>query len=79
MTKSELKDLDVELDEDLDGQDDDCLDEGDFCFVIGAEGELKEVLIPAGNNGIVPEKVMQLFKLYGIRDVDDLPGNATIH
>lgn len=55
------------------------LQDEDYCFVIGPDGKLKSVFLPAENVFIPPKNIQKILKMYGITDIDNLGGNATIH
>lgn len=72
--------LTTELDDDLTDQyDDEDIADDDYVFVIGPNGELKSVLVPDDAPFELPENVARILEVYGISDVDNIDGNATLH
>jgi S-adenosylmethionine hydrolase len=69
--------LDRELEID-DVYDDEISDE-DYGFIVGPDGELKSVFLP--DNGVFkpPKQIQKILKIFGITDVDNISGSATIH
>ena len=51
----------------------------DYGFVIGPDGELKSMFLPVNYSGEMPETVREIFKIFGINDLDDIDGTATRH
>lgn len=55
------------------------LQDEDYCFVIGPDGKLKSVFLPLENAFIPPKNIQKILKMYGITDIDNLGGDATLH
>jgi hypothetical protein len=64
---------DAEVINELDWGDD------DYAFIIGADGELKSVILPENAVFVPPKKVMKILKMFGINDIDDIDNDATLH
>ena len=58
--------------------EDETLNPDDYGFIIGANGELKSMLIPESLMGDPPEEIKQILAIFGINDINDLD-NVTIH
>lgn len=70
----------TEIDDDLSDQfDDEDIADDDYVFVIGPNGELKSVLVPDDVPFELPENVARILEVYGITDIDEIDGNATLH
>lgn len=52
--------------------DNDDYDEGDFGFVIGADGELKSIMIPEELMDDPPKEVQKILKIFGIKNIHQL-------
>jgi hypothetical protein len=59
------------------------IDDGDYGFVISAEGELKHLFTPEGFALYPPKAVQRILKIFGIKDINavgmDDGEDATIH
>jgi hypothetical protein len=62
-----------ELDFDVDY--DNNIDEEDFCFVIGPDGELKSVVLPEVLPFKTPKNISKILKMYGIVDPEQIAGD----
>jgi hypothetical protein len=51
------------------------VDDSDFAFIVGFDGELKAVFMPCSTDYAMPEKVKKLFLMFGISD----PENVEMH
>lgn len=54
------------------------LEEGDYEFVIRADGELKSIMIPEDLMDDPPKSVKKILKIFGITDIH-LLNNSTLH
>jgi hypothetical protein len=54
------------------------LDDDDYCFIIGPDGELKTVITPTVLPFKTPKNIQKILKLYGIQDPEQL-GDNTLH
>jgi hypothetical protein len=59
------------------------IDDGDYGFVISAEGELKHLFTPEGFALYPPKTVQRILKIFGIKDINavgmDDGDDAMIH
>lgn len=55
------------------------LQDEDYCFVIGPNGELKSVFLPAEDVFAPPENIQKILSMYGIVDIDNICKPMTIH
>lgn len=55
------------------------LQDEDYCFVFGPSGELKSVFLPTDEAFVAPKKIQKILTMYGITDIDNLNGDATLH
>jgi len=51
----------------------------DYVFVIGPNGELKQVILPDDLPFESPKNVSKILKMFKIWDIELLDGNDTIH
>jgi hypothetical protein len=59
---------------------DDEYDEGDYGFILGADGELKSMFAPEEFFLDPPPKVKRILKILGIKDINTAwDGDETIH
>lgn len=68
--------------QDLDVQDifDTDIDDDDFGFIVGPDGELKSVFLPDNLPFKTPKNVSKILKLFGIADPAQLEsGSDTLH
>ena len=54
------------------------LENGDYEFIIRADGELKSILIPEDLMDDPPRSVKKILKIFGITDIHSL-NNGTLH
>jgi hypothetical protein len=54
------------------------LDDDDYCFIIGPDGELKTVITPTVLPFKTPKNIQKILKMYGIHDSAQL-GDNTLH
>jgi hypothetical protein len=54
------------------------LEDGDYEFVIRADGELKSIMIPEDLMDDPPKSVKKILKIFGITDIH-LLNNSTLH
>jgi hypothetical protein len=71
-TRTELKEIDPT---DLDYQD---IEDDDYGFIIGPDGELKSLFMPEALPFKTPKNVQKILKLFGITDPHQLNDN-TLH
>jgi hypothetical protein len=57
----------------------DDIGDDDYGFVFGPDGELKSVFLPSGIVMEPPKKIKKILKMFGIKDIDDIEGDVTIH
>jgi hypothetical protein len=55
------------------------IDEGDYGFILDAQGELKSVFLPEHIPFKAPKNVNKILKLFGIPDVDNVDVDQHIH
>lgn len=72
-TSTQVDTSDLEVINELDWGDD------DYAFIIGADGELKSVILPENAVFAAPKKVQKILKMFGINDIDDIDNDATLH
>ena len=70
------RELEEEVDEFLNEVD--WADE-DYAFIIGPDGKLKSVLLPETGVFVAPKNVQKILKIFGVRDIDDIDNDATLH
>jgi len=51
----------------------------DYAFIISPTGELKSVLLPESGSFTAPKNVQKILKIFGVRDIDDIDNDATLH
>ena len=73
--------LTEEIQEENEAPEDLGLDEGDYCFVIGADGELKHLFTPQDFALDPPKTVQRILKIFGIKDINQIgtDGDETLH
>jgi len=54
------------------------LDDEDYGFVVGPDGELKSIIVPDVVPFKTPKKIQKIFKMFGISDPGQI-GNSTLH
>ena len=54
------------------------VEDSDFGFIIGLDGELRAVFMPLTDDYAIPDNVRQLFLLFGIKDPDSVREH-TVH
>jgi hypothetical protein len=59
--------------------DDSVFGEDDYVFVLGPDGKLKTAMIPEATTFESPENVIKILTIFGMCDVDNMHGNATLH
>jgi len=73
MPKYEEEYIDIEVDdEDFDFADD------DYGFIIGSDGELKQMMIPEDLMDDPPAEIKKILKIFGIKNIHTLDGR-TLH
>jgi hypothetical protein len=61
-----------------DGLHEEDLGEEDYGFILGPDGELKSIFLPNCMPDEVPEKIAQIFRIFGYSDPDQF-GDETLH
>lgn len=71
----------IQEDQDLDEMEIDEIGDDDYGFIIGPDGELKQLFTPDDFLLDPPPVVKKILELLGIKDVNslDFEGNDTIH
>jgi hypothetical protein len=62
-----------------DHQYDDDIDDDDYVFVIGSDGNLKQILLPEVVPFQAPKNVNKILKIFGVHDVSNIDKDATMH
>lgn len=57
----------------------DTLADDDYCIIVGPDGEVKSIMLPDNVPFELPENVSKILAVFGITDVDNISGNATLH
>jgi hypothetical protein len=70
------RELEQEIDEFLNDVN---WEDEDYAFIIGPKGELKSVLLPETGVFVAPKNVQRILKIFGVRDIDDIDNDATLH
>lgn len=68
----------IEKNSDIHDDYDEISDE-DYGFVVGPDGELKSVFLPVVYSPNVPENVREIFKIFGVDDIDTISDPQTKH
>lgn len=55
------------------------MDEEDYVFIIGPDGELKSMFLPSEFIEDPPKEVQKILKIYGIKNINISSGNDQIH
>jgi hypothetical protein len=55
------------------------VDEEDYAFIIGPDGELKNLFVPDGFDIDPPPKVKKILKIFGINDINSAWSDETLH
>jgi hypothetical protein len=55
------------------------LDDTDYCFILGSDGELKSVVLPEVVPFKAPKNIAKILKMFGINDISDIDQDATLH
>ncbi len=57
------------------------IEDGDYGFIIGPDGELKHLFTPEGFSIYPPKTVQRILKIFGIKDINAVgfDDNDTIH
>ena len=61
-----------------DGLYDTDIEEDDYGFIFGPDGELKSVFFPDNMPFQTPEKIQKILDIFGISDIEQLD-NTTLH
>lgn len=59
-------------DEEIFDSEDDDYEEGDYGFIIGADGTLKSMMIPEDLMEDPPKEIKRILKIFGIKNIHDL-------
>lgn len=70
------RELEEEIDEFLNDVN---WEDEDYAFIIGPDGKLKSVLLPEVGVFTAPKNVQKILKIFGVRDIDDIDNDATLH
>jgi hypothetical protein len=70
------REIEQEIDEFLDEVN---WEDEDYAFIISPTGELKSVLLPESGSFTAPKNVQKILKIFGVRDIDDVDNDATLH
>ena len=74
MSKSlELRELES------DHQYEDDIDDDDYVFVVGSDGELKQVLLPENVPFKAPKNINKILRIFGVHDVSNIDKDSTMH
>lgn len=63
----------------LENQYDDDISDDDYVFIVGADGELKQVILPESVPFNAPKKINRILKIFGVHDVSNIDLDATMH
>jgi len=63
----------------IDNQYEDDISDDDYVFVVGADGELKQVILPENVPFNAPKKINKILKIFGVHDVSNIDADATMH
>jgi hypothetical protein len=74
LTKQQEEDIN-EINEMYDGAP----DADDYCFVIGPDGKIKSIILPDVIPFKAPKTVERILKIFGIRDIQDIDDEETLH
>jgi hypothetical protein len=55
------------------------INEGDYGFILDAEGELKSIFLPENIPFKAPKNVNKILKLFGIPDVENVDIDQSVH
>jgi hypothetical protein len=55
------------------------IEDEDYVFVLGPEGELKQVILPDDVPFKAPKNIAKILKMFNIHDIDDISGEETVH
>ena len=63
----------------LEEQYDDDISDDDYVFILGSDGELKQVILPENVPFNAPKKINRILKIFGVHDVSNIDSDATMH
>jgi hypothetical protein len=63
----------------LEEQFDDDISDDDYVFILGSDGELKQVILPENVPFKAPKNVNKILKVFGVHDVSNIDLDATMH
>jgi hypothetical protein len=63
----------------LEEQYDDDISDDDYVFILGSDGELKQVILPENVPFKAPKNVNKILKVFGVHDVSNIDLDATMH
>lgn len=69
---SDSKKQEIEYDEALTDDDEEDFEEGDFGFIIGANGELKSMMLPEELMEDPPLEIKRILKIFGIKNIHQI-------
>lgn len=75
----DIESEDLTLEEQNTAEFDDQLDDTDYIFVVGADGQLKNVVFPPVDDFEYTKELMAVFKVFGVENPDQLMGEYTLH
>ena len=55
------------------------IEDEDYVFVLGPDGELKQVILPDDVPFKAPKNIAKILKLFNIHDIGDIAGEEPIH
>jgi hypothetical protein len=63
----------------LEEQYDDDIADDDYVFVLGPDGELKQIILPETVPFKAPKNITKVLKVFGIHDIGNIDLDATMH
>ena len=55
------------------------IEDEDYVFVMGPDGELKQVILPDTVPFKAPKNIAKILKIFNIHDIDDIAGEEPLH
>lgn len=55
------------------------INDDDYVFVLGPDGELKQVILPDAVPFETPKNIAKILKMFNISDIENLAGDAPLH
>lgn len=62
-----------------DGIYDTDIEDEDYAFILGPDGELKSIFLPETVPFKTPKKIARILKVFGISDIGQVGGDITLH